>query len=155
RMSNTPRRALAAHGRVPVRQRRRWGGRPDRPPAATAASYVVPPGAVGPAAADPSRREQDRLSASYLIALGARLVREVGDLVRRARAAGKGLATLSIDTEIRFRSAAERAAFTRELTDAVARLIAAYHDESAPGGRAHRLVIGAHPVPSPPTTKEQ
>jgi len=148
-------RALEAHGLVTVAETRRWGGLTERLMVATAASYVVSPGALGPAAADPSRREQDRLSASYLIALGARLVREVGDLVRRARAAGKGLATLSIDTEIRFRSAAERAAFTRELTDAVTRLIAAYHDESAPGGRAHRLVIGAHPVPSPPTTKEQ
>ena len=34
----------------------------------------------------------DRLSASYLVALGARVVREVGDLVRRATDAGKRLA---------------------------------------------------------------
>src|SRR5918993_1303597 len=43
----------------------------------------------------------DRLSASYLIALGARVVREVSDLAKRAAAAGKHLPTLSIDTEIR------------------------------------------------------
>jgi hypothetical protein len=38
----------------------------------------------------------------------------VGDLVRRATEAGKSLATLAIDTEVRFRSATDRAAFTSE-----------------------------------------
>ena len=113
---------------------------------ATAASYVVSPGALGPVAVDPDR-ERDRLSAGYLIALGARVVREVGDLVRRAKETGKRLATLAVDTEVRFRSAAERAAFSRELTDAITKLVAKYHDESAPGGRAHRLVVVAHPLP--------
>ena len=60
----------------------------------------------GPVAVDPSR-EVDRLSASYLIALGARVVREVGDLVRRAQEASKRLATLAVDTEVRFRSPTE------------------------------------------------
>jgi hypothetical protein len=69
-----------------------WGGLTERLLVATAASYVVSPGALGPVAADPSR-EVDRLSASYLIALGARVVRKVGDLVRRANEAGKRLAT--------------------------------------------------------------
>ena len=92
-------------------EERKWGGLTERLLVATAASYVVSPGALGPVAVDPNR-EVDRLSASYLIALGARIVREVGDLVRRANAAGKRLATLSVDTEIRFRSAADRAAFS-------------------------------------------
>ena len=101
------------------------------------------------------RLEMDRLAASYLIALGARVVREVSDLSRRAEEAGKRLATLAVDTEIRFRSAADRAAFTSELTEAVAALVAKYHDESAPGGRAHRLVAVAHPLPPAPPTQEQ
>jgi len=104
-------------------------------------------------AADPSR-EADQLSASYLIALGARVVREVGGLLRRATAAGRRLATLSVDTEIRFRSAADRAAFTAELTDTVARLVSRYHDASTPGGRAHRLVVLAHPLPQATEPKE-
>ena len=70
----------------------------------------------------------DRLSASYLIALAARVVREVGDLLRRAREVDQRLATLSIDTEIRFRSAADRAAFSHDLADAVTTLVARYHD---------------------------
>src|SRR4030095_12575203 len=82
------------------------------------------------------------------ISLAARIVREVGDLLRRARAADRSLATLSIDAEVRFRSPAERAAFSRELTESVTRLVAHYHDEAAPGGRPHRLVVVAHPPPS-------
>jgi hypothetical protein len=82
-----------------------------------------------------------------LIALAARAVREVGDLLRRSRAAKQPLATLSIDAEIRFRSAADRAAFTAEVTEAVTKLVARYHDESAPGGRPHRLIVVAHPRP--------
>lgn len=146
-------RALEAHGLVREAETRRWGGITERRMVASAASYVVSPGALGPAAADPLR-PADRLSAGYLIALAARMVREVGALLRGAEEAGKNLATLSIDTEIRFRSPAERAAFTRELTQAVTSLAARYHDEHAPGGRPHRLVVAAHPLPTEPQPQE-
>jgi DNA-binding transcriptional ArsR family regulator len=139
-------RALETHGLVELAEERKWGGLTERLLVATATSYVVNPSAMGPVAADP-KREVDRLSASYLIALGARVIREVGDLVRRAKAADKRLATLAVDAEVRFRSATDRAAFSRELTEAVATLVSKYHDESAPGGRAHRLVVVAHPLP--------
>jgi hypothetical protein len=119
---------------------------------ATAASYVVSPSALGPAAAPD--RDIDRLSANYLIALGARVVREVSDLVRRAKKSGKRLATLAVDTEVRFRSPTERAAFSSELAAAVAQLVCKYHDESVRGGRAHRLVVVAHPLPQKSDTKE-
>ena len=145
--------ALEAHGLVRLVQERKWGGLTERLFVATAASYVVSPSALGPVAADPNR-EIDRLSASYLIALGARVVREVGDLVRRAKEAGKRLATLAVDTEVRFRSATDRAAFSNELTEAITKLVSKYHDESAPGGRAHRLVVVAHPLPQKSEPKE-
>ena len=80
--------ALEAHGLVRLAEERKWGGLTERLLVATAASYVVSPSALGPVAVDPNR-ELDRLSASYLIALGARVVREVADLVRRAEEAGK------------------------------------------------------------------
>ena len=146
--------ALEAHGLVRLAEKRKWGGLTERLLVATAASYVVSPSALGPIAVDPNR-EVDRLSASYLIALGARIVREVGDLVRRANESGKRLATLAVDTEVRFRSATDRAAFTSELTEAITRLVAKYHDESAPGGRAHRLVVVAHPLPQKPGAKNE
>lgn len=138
--------ALEAHGLVQLANQRKWGGLTERLLVATAHSYVVSPSALGPIAVDPNR-EIDRLSASYLIALGARLVREVGELVRRATESDKRLATLAVDTAVRFRSPTDRAAFSSELTEAIAKLVSKYHDESAPGGRAHRLMVVAHPLP--------
>jgi DNA-binding transcriptional ArsR family regulator len=144
---------LESHGLVRLAEERKWGGLTERLLVATAASYVVSPSALGPVASDPDRTV-DRLSASYLIALGARVVREVADLVRRATATGKRLATLSVDTEVRFRAPADRAAFSAELSQAVAHLVAKYHDEHAPGGRAHRLVVMAHPMPHASSPRE-
>lgn len=140
--------ALEEHGLVQLAEERKWGGLTERILVASAASYVVSPSAMGAVAVDPER-EVDRLSASYLIALGARVIREVGDLVRRATKSGMRLATLSVDAEVHFRSAADRAAFSAELTDAITQLVAKYHDESAPGGRPHRLMVMAHPLPLP------
>ena len=146
-------RTLEEHRLVEVAEKRKWGGLTERLLVATASSYVVSPSAMGPVASDPGRTV-DRLSAGYLIALAARVVREVSDLLRRAGKAGKRLPTLSVDTEIRFRSPAERAEFSSALANAVTHLVARYHDESAPGGRKHRLVIVAHPLPQT-TSKEQ
>ena len=86
--------------------------------------------------------------------LAARVVREVAGLARRAERSGKRLPVLALDTEIRFRSAAERAAFTDELTAAVTGLVSRYHDGAAPGGRSHRLVVAAHPLPRTPDAEE-
>jgi DNA-binding transcriptional ArsR family regulator len=144
-------RALEAHGLVEQADTRKWGGLTERRLVATASAYVVSPAALGPAASTPARAA-DRLSASYLVALAARAVREVGELVRAAFASGQRLATLSIDTEIRFRSAAERAAFSQELTVSIAELAARYHDATAAGGRLHRLVVLAHPLGQPTPT---
>src|ERR1044071_9955380 len=62
-------RALEAHGLVRLAQKRKWGGLTERLLVATPAPYVLQPSGVGPIAGDPNR-EVDRLSASYLIALG-------------------------------------------------------------------------------------
>ncbi|MCK6484446.1 MAG: helix-turn-helix transcriptional regulator [Phycisphaerae bacterium] len=146
-------RTLESHGLIRVESKKKWGGLTERRLVATASSYVVSPGAMGPVAADPARN-MDRLSAGFLVALAARVVREVGQLLRKSEELDKRLATLSIDTEVRFRSAEDRAAFSRELTAAVAALVSRYHDESAPGGRRHRLLIGAYPKPEKAKTKE-
>jgi hypothetical protein len=111
---------------------------------ATAAAYVISPAALAALAPDPSRTP-DQLSASWLLALGARLVRDVGELIAGARAARRPLATFAIDSEIRFASAAQRAEFAVELADHVSRLVAAYHDQASGGGRKHRLLIALHP----------
>src|SRR5262245_53451670 len=139
-------RALEAHGLVRPVEERKWGGLVERRVVATAASYVVSPAALGNAASDPARAP-DRLSARYLIALAARVVREVAEILRGSKEQGKQLATLALDTEVRFRSPTERAAFTAELTEFIAGLVARYHHAAAPGGRAHRLILVAHPSP--------
>jgi DNA-binding transcriptional ArsR family regulator len=127
-------------------EERYWGGLTERLFVATAASYVVSPAALGAIAADPVR-SNDRLSASYLIAVASRMVREVGVLWHRARESNRRLATLSIDTVIRFRSPDDRVAFTNDLARAVSALAARYHDEQSPRGRPHRLVVAAYPAP--------
>jgi DNA-binding transcriptional ArsR family regulator len=136
-------RALEAHGLVRLAGERRWGGLTERRLVATATSYVVSPAAIGEVASDPARAA-DRLSARYLVALAARVVREVGALARRADEQDKRLATLGLDTEIAFTSAAARTAFADELAAAVTALTAKYH---ATGGRPHRLVVAVHPRP--------
>jgi len=136
-------RALEAHGLVELAEERRHGGITERVLRASAAAYVVSPAAVTASAADPGA-SPDRMSAGYLVALAGRLVREVGQLARRADATGRRLPTLTIDTEIGFRSAEDRAAFADELTAAVLDLAARYHHDD---GRPHRLVLAAHPVP--------
>ena len=126
---------------------RRWGGLTERLLVATAASYVVSPAALGPVASDP-KRHRDRLSASYLIALAARIVREVGGLWSRTRARDTRLATLAIDTVLTFRTPAERSAFAGDLADAVTQLAARYHVDPAPGLRSYRLVVVSYPAPA-------
>ena len=138
--------ALEDAGLVVEVERRRHGGLTERVLAPTAASYVVSPAAMGAAAVDPGR-VRDRLSAAFAIALAARAVRELGALVRGATAARRRLPTLAIETDIRFRSADDRAAFAADLATAVTALAARYHDDGAPGGRWYRLVALSHPRP--------
>jgi hypothetical protein len=69
----------------------------------------------------------------------------VGGLISGAEKARQRVATFAVDGEIRFSSAAERARFTGELTAAITSLVARYHDEGAPRGRSHRIVVAVHP----------
>lgn len=137
-------RTLEAHGLVELAEVRMRGGIAERVLRATAASYVVSPAAVAETGARPEQ-VADRLSARYLVTLAGRVVREVGSLSRRAGDTGRRLPTFAIDTEVRFRTAADRAAFADELTAAVLDLVARYHDDA---GRPHRLLVAAHPKPA-------
>ncbi|MER5390837.1 helix-turn-helix domain-containing protein [Saccharopolyspora sp. NPDC002686] len=137
-------RDLEKHGLVELVEERRKGNMTERVMRATAGAYVISPSASGPVAPDPSR-SPDRLSARWLLALAARLVQDVGALIGAGDKAGKRVATFAVDGEVRFANAADRAAFAQELSEAVAGLVAKYHDESAAGGRRHRLVAALHP----------
>ena len=124
--------ALEQHGLVHLVEERRKGS----------------PAALAAVAPDP-RRSPDQLSARWLLALAARLVRETGTLVTGAARAGKPLATFGLDAEVRFARPADRAAFIAELTQAVAALAGKHH---ASAGRAHRVVIAVHPTITDPLT---
>jgi DNA-binding transcriptional ArsR family regulator len=137
-------RALERHGLIELVEERRRGNCTERVMQATAASYVISPTALSSVEPDPARLP-DQLSSQWLLALGARLVREVGQLIGGAGTARRPLATFGVDAEVRFASAADRAAFAQELSDSVESLVAKYHDEKAAGGRKHRLVLALHP----------
>ncbi|HYQ62806.1 ArsR/SmtB family transcription factor [Actinophytocola sp.] len=139
-------RALEKHGLVELVEERRKGNMTERVLRATASSYVISPAALADVAPDPAR-SPDRLSARWLLAIAARLVRDVGALVTGADKAKKRVATFAMAGEIRFASARHRAAFAEDLAAEVATLIGRYHDEHAPGGRTHRLVVAIHPSP--------
>jgi DNA-binding transcriptional ArsR family regulator len=141
-------RTLERHGLVELVEERRKGNMTERLMRATAAAYVISPTALAAVEPDPER-SPDRLSAFWMLALAARLVRDVGALLIGARKAGQRIATFALDGEIRFASAADRSAFAEELSHAVAALVAKYHDDTAAGGRPHRIVVAIHPSVSP------
>ena len=140
-------RALEKHGLVELVEERRKGNCTERVLQASASAYVISPRVLAGVQPDPAV-SPDGLSARWLLALAARTVREVGELLAGARKARRKLATFAVDGEIRFASAADRAAFADELSKTLTALVAKYHDESAPAGRTHRLLVAVHPKPS-------
>lgn len=138
-------RELERKGLVRLVEERRKGNCIERVVRASAQAYIVSPEALGALGADPGR-VADRQSAAYLVSLAARAIRELGGLTERARKEDKRLATLALDAELRFATAADRSAFAEELTRAVAALVARYHAAGAPAGRSFRLVVGAYPA---------
>jgi len=120
---------------------------------ATARGYVLSPELLGKLAADPAQ-VADTLSAKYLLGLASKLQSELARSLDLAAAAGKRLATLSINTQLRFTSPEQRAAFTVELQRAILE-VAARHtspftnsDGSAAEGRPFRLMVGCYPIPA-------
>jgi DNA-binding transcriptional ArsR family regulator len=147
-------RELERHGLIELVEERRKGNVTERVLRATAASYVISPVALAAVQPDPSR-SPDRLSAHWLLALASKLVRDVGELLIGSARERKRVATFAMEGEVRFASAADRAAFAEELAGSVAALVSKYHDETAAGGRPHRVIIAVHPaitrgVPEPP-----
>jgi DNA-binding transcriptional ArsR family regulator len=138
-------RELERHGLVSLVEERRKGNVTERVLRATAAAYVISPVVLASVQPDPERAP-DRLSAQWLLALASRLVRDVGELLTGAARVRKRVATFAMEGEIRFASAADRAAFAEELATAVTALVGKYHDETASGGRPHRVLVAVHPT---------
>jgi DNA-binding transcriptional ArsR family regulator len=138
---------LEGAGLVELVEERRKGNCIERVVRATARAFIISPealGALGPSADTAA----DRLSSAYLVAAAGRTIRDVAVLEERARKEGKRIATLTLETEVRFADAESRARFAEELAEALARVAAKYHDERSPGGRRFRLLAAVHPVPA-------
>ena len=138
-------RELEKAGFVELVEERRKGNCIERVVRATARAFVIDPGIMGALGVDPAQF-QDRFSSAYLVAVAAKTIRDVAALRVRAEKAGKRLATFTLQTEVRFASAGDRAAFVEELTAEIARLAAKYHNEQADGGRRFQFVLGAYPT---------
>jgi DNA-binding transcriptional ArsR family regulator len=114
----------------------------------TAESYLIAPAAMGPMA--PERApDGDRFSWARLVTLLGGALGDLARLRRGADRAGEHLVTASLDTEIRFATPARLAEFNQRLAEAVARLAAEYHDDTAEAGRGYRLVAGTYPATPP------
>lgn len=141
-------RELERAGFVELVEERRKGNCVERVFQLTARTYVISPEVFGEVIEDPGE-VRDRFSASYLIALAARVIRELAGLRARAQVARKRLATLALETDVRFATAQDRNRFAEELATALARLASKYHDADAPQGRTFRIFVGSYPKPAP------
>jgi len=118
----------------------------------TARGYVLSPELLGTLAADPVQ-VGDTLSAKYLLGLASKLQSELACSLDLAAAAGKRLAALSLNTQLRFASPEQQVAFAEELQRAVLGVVArhsspfAMTDGSSAEGRPFRLVLGCYPIP--------
>jgi DNA-binding transcriptional ArsR family regulator len=119
---------------------------------ATARGYVLSPELLGKLAADPAQ-VADTFSAKYLLGLASKIQAELAHSAELAAAAGKRLATLSINTEVRFTSPEQRAAFSEELQRAIVEVTGRHSspfakpDGSAAEGRPYRLIVGCYSIP--------
>jgi DNA-binding transcriptional ArsR family regulator len=138
-------RALEEAGVVELEEERRRGNCIERVLRVVARRFVLDPGALGDLAADPDELA-DRFSASYLVALAARAIRELAGLIEKAGRERKRLATAAIQAEVQLARPADFEAFVGDLSEAVAEVVAKHHHERA-GGRPFRVVAGTYPAP--------
>jgi DNA-binding transcriptional ArsR family regulator len=97
-------RELEKDGFVEFIEQRPKGNCLERVVRATARSYVISPVALGALGLEASE-VRDRFSAAYLVSTAARTIRDVTILRQRAGKEGKKIATLTVETEVRFRNA--------------------------------------------------
>jgi DNA-binding transcriptional ArsR family regulator len=137
-------RALERDGLVELVEERRRGNCTERVVRATARAFIISPDAIGDLPIAPETTA-DRFSAAHQMTTAASVLRDLASLQARASREGRRLATLTLDAEVRFAAAADRAAFADDLAAAIAAVVAKYHDERAPAGRRFRLVALVHP----------
>jgi predicted ArsR family transcriptional regulator len=148
-------RELQAQQLVEAREHGRVGRRIDRTFARTATSYVIAPKSLGGEPIDP-RELSDAFSSVYLSAVTTRALHDLAALRRAAKAKGKRVPTLTLETVVRFATPADQRRFAGELAETFAALSAKYHSEHAPQGRSFRVFACGYPaVPAPPPESDR
>ncbi len=146
-------RELERAGFLRAAERRRRRNLIEQRYVATARSFVLAPELLGPVAAD-WRTIQDTASADYLLALNEQVRADVARAADEAAARQQPLTTLSIKSQFRFETPADRAAFAEAIRRAVVDVIARHSspnrlENGRPGrGRPYRLVLACYPAPS-------
>lgn len=149
-------RALEKAGLVEVHEERRSGNFTERVMRVVARRFVVDPAAFGFLGADLDRPAEvgDRFSATYLIALAQRAIRELAGLRDKSRQQAKRLATAGLEAEVRLARPADFEPFVEDLSEAIAAVVAKHHDERA-RGRPFRIFAGAYPAKDREATDHQ
>jgi len=138
-------RELEASGLVELVGERRNRGCTERLVRAVARSFVLSSSLLGDVGADPERVSEAAAN-SLLVAAAARAIDAVSGLRGRLDAAGKPLSVTSVQAEVRLTAPGMQRGFMDELSNAVNRVVAKYHDGRSGGGRRVRVLVGAYPV---------
>ncbi|HEX6433366.1 MAG TPA: helix-turn-helix domain-containing protein [Gemmatimonadales bacterium] len=138
-------RLLEEAGHVELAEERWKGSKPERLMRLVARQYVLDPAALGSLTADPDQHG-DRFSAAYLVALASRVVRELAELLDRAKGKRARLATAAVSTMVRLESPAAFNEFQGDLAQAIAKVVAKHHEERGEG-RWFRVMAASYPGP--------
>lgn len=111
-----------------------------------ASAFVVSPRVAW---GDPRRAQAlaDQISLESLVLLGERLQQDAAGLLDRAAFDGEQIASASVESQVRFTSEEDRAAFMKEYLKAVGPLLKRYAAEKAEG-EPYRVILAAYPDPS-------
>lgn len=145
-------RTLARAGFLRRAGRRRKRGLVEQKYVVRARAFLLAPDVLGPLSPN-TAEAPDQLTAAYLMTLGARIQQEAGRAWRAAEAQGKRVPVLTMDSEIRFESAGQRARFAHALTSAVTHVIA-HHTSPADAqdgkrrARKYRFALACYPIPA-------
>lgn len=107
-----------------------------------AEQFVMDPGVLEDLSPEPV--ERDRFSATYLVALASRTIRELASLMDRARGTRRRLATAALSTEVHLADPRDFNAFVEDLSRAVGAVVARYQSQGK-GGRTFRVLAGVYP----------
>jgi DNA-binding transcriptional ArsR family regulator len=116
----------------------------------SARAYIISPDILGPVSGA-RRRPPDPGSPAALLALTARVQRDLGNSLHSAAASAVPPA-LSFSSKLHFSAASSRSAFIKALGDSVGQVI---RDHSAsrvagdPHAQSYSLVLGLYPLPHP------